>query len=303
MKFSVDPWDVEYGTSAELEAESAGTAVVDIELPAGEWRPLDAWAAAGAGVGSVLFVDGVRRIDARVWIDGDNPGICASYAAGAVRCDGRAEVVDIAVARGMFSTAATAADIVTRHATYPARMAGANDIAALMLAVHERMTDVEVGIAGRVDGADLVVIDGPLRARTHIDHAVGFIKSHAVRYLPEELHRVVGALGRGAADTGVHGGVDVEPALVVLAAAGAVGIAVVGRRAVRVLARSRTSGGDRAGEHDRRGAPAVRVRAAQGHPRRRRTCTRSAASNDICATGWVIRPCCFAAFSASAATA
>ena len=97
----------------------------------------------------------------------------------------------------MFSTAATAADIVTRHATYPARMAGSNDIAALMLAVHERMTDVEVGIAGRVDGADLVVIDGPLRARTHIDHAVGFIKSHAVRYLPEELHRVVGALAAG----------------------------------------------------------------------------------------------------------
>ncbi len=147
---------------------------------------------------TVLFVDGVRRIDARVWIDGDSPGICASYAAGAVRCDGRAEVVDIAVARGMFSTAATAADIVTANATYPARMAASNDIAGLMLAVHERMTDVEVGIAAAVDGADLVVIDGPLRGRAHIDHAIGFIKSHAVRYLPDELHRVVGTLAAGS---------------------------------------------------------------------------------------------------------
>jgi hypothetical protein len=195
VRFSVDPWDVEYGISSELEAESAGTVVVDIELPPGEWRGLDP--TPGAGAGTVLFVDGVRRIDARVWIDGDNPGICASYAAGAVCCDGRAEIVDIAVARGMFSTAPTAADIVTRHATYPARLAGSNDIASLMLAVHERMTEVEVGIAGKLDAADLVVIDGPLRARTHIDRAIGFIKSHAVRYLPEDLHRVVGALGAG----------------------------------------------------------------------------------------------------------
>ena len=196
MNFSVDPWDVEYGTSSELDAESAGTVNVDVEMPAGSWRAVDASATAALAE-TVLFVDGVRRIDARVWIDGDSPGICASYAAGAVRCDGRAEVVDIAVARGMFSTAATAADIVTRHAAYPARMAASNDIAGLMLAVHERMTDVEVGIAAKVDGADLVVIDGPLRGRAHIDHAIGFIKSHAVRYLPDELHRVVGTLAAG----------------------------------------------------------------------------------------------------------
>lgn len=194
MKFSVDPWDVEYGTSSELEAESAGTVAVDLELPADAWRPIDA---SPGRADTILFVDGVRRIDARVWIDGDNPGICASYAAGAVRCDGRASIVAIDVARGMFSTAPTAADIVTRHAAYPARMAGSSDIAGLMLAVHERMTDVEVALAGRVDGADLVVIDGPLRGRAHIERAVGFIKSHAVRYLPEELHRVVGTLGPG----------------------------------------------------------------------------------------------------------
>ena len=139
----------------------------------------------------------MRRIDARVWIDDDSPGICASYAAGAVRCDGRATITDIAVARGMFSTWASAADIVTTKAMYPARMAASADIAGLMLAVHQRMTDVEVSIASDVDGADLVVIDGPLRGRQHVTRAVGFIKSHAVRYLPEELHRLVGTLAAG----------------------------------------------------------------------------------------------------------
>ena len=194
MKFSVDPWDVEYGTSTELETESAGKVELGIELPPDEWRGLRA---PTGQVDTILFVDGVRRIDARVWIDGDHPGICASYAAGAVRCDGRAQVVEVAVDRGMFSTAPSAADIVTRHATYPARMAASSDIASLMLAVHERMTEVEVGIASKVDGAQLVVIDGPLRGRTHIDHAVGFIKSHAVRYLPDEQHALVGMLQPG----------------------------------------------------------------------------------------------------------
>ncbi len=197
MKFSVDPWDVEYGTSVELDdAVSAATINVEVEMPEGEWRPVDPLPGA-ASADCILFIDGVRRIDARVWIDDDSPGICASYAAGAVRCDRRATITDIAVARGMFSTSPSAADIVTTKAMYPARMAASADIAGLMLAVHQRMTDVEVSIASDVGGADLVVIDGPLRGRQHVTRAVGFIKSHAVRYLPEELHRLVGTLAAG----------------------------------------------------------------------------------------------------------
>ena len=78
---------------------------------------------------TVLFVDGVRRIDARVWIETERrrpPGICASFAAGAVCCDERAEIVAAEVARGVFSTAPTATDIVTSLATYPARMAASS---------------------------------------------------------------------------------------------------------------------------------------------------------------------------------
>ena len=47
----------------------------------------------------------------------------------------------------MFSAAPGATDISTELAAYPARMAAGTDIDALMLAVHERMTRTEVGIA------------------------------------------------------------------------------------------------------------------------------------------------------------
>lgn len=201
MKFSVDPWDVDYGASLgidEVEPSSAEVAV-DLERAAAEWSPIASVAEAGAG--RILFVDGVRRIDARVWIEeapGEaSPGICSSFAAGAVCCDGRAEVVAATVVRGVFSTAPTATDIETPLVTYPARMAASSDLAGLMLAVHERMTQTEIAIAdaARNDASvDLIVIDGPLRGRQHIEGAVGFVKSHAVAYLPPELHRIVGAL-------------------------------------------------------------------------------------------------------------
>jgi hypothetical protein len=151
----------------------------------------------------VLFVDGVRRIDARVWIeeDGDEqPGICSSYAAGAVACDGRAELVALIVERGVFSAAPTATDIETHFTTYPARMAPSPHLDELMRSVHERMARAEVAIAeeARRDASiDLVVIDGPLRGRQHIDRAVGFVKSHEVAYLPPDLHRMVGTLAPG----------------------------------------------------------------------------------------------------------
>ena len=56
-----------------------------------------------------------------------------------------------------------------------------------MYSVHERMTECEVhdrrsGTAAR--RRDLLVLDGPLRKRGHIPDAVGFVKTHHVRYLP-----------------------------------------------------------------------------------------------------------------------
>jgi hypothetical protein len=202
MRFRVDPWNVDYGTSLGIDDGEASSAqvVVDVERPADDWAPIAPPVDAGAE--RVLFVDGVRRIDARVWIedDGDevHPGICSSYAAGAVCCDGRAELTALIVERGVFSAAPSAQDIEARQATYPARMAAAPGLDQLMRAVHERMARAEVSIAeeARRDGSlELVVVDGPLRGRQHIERAIGFVKSHEVAYLPPELHRLVGVLG------------------------------------------------------------------------------------------------------------
>ena len=77
--------------------------------------------------GTVLFLDGVRRIDARIWVHGTrpqpSPGIAASFAAGLVSCDGAARIADVVVERGLFTAAAEATGITTRRASYPARIA------------------------------------------------------------------------------------------------------------------------------------------------------------------------------------
>jgi hypothetical protein len=209
MRFRVDPWSVEYGTSVEHELDPSDVAVnVEVERPAGEWDAIPP-SPATPRAETVLFVDGVRRVDARVWIGedgGEDPGICASYGAGVARCDlGRpAAIVHESVGRGVFSACREAADISTRHGDYTAHVAGDSSPESLWLALQERMTrrEVEAAEAARreVPGPDdaLVVVDGPLSGRQHVDGAVGVIKSHSVAYLPPDLHRVVGRLRAGA---------------------------------------------------------------------------------------------------------
>ena len=160
-----------------------------------------------------MFVDGVRRIDARVWIDdpaGTNSasiGLCASYAAGVVCCcAGRAHVVGTDVRRGLFTVAPEADDIPTPAGIYRAFRAAAKEdkplAVVLSSALQEQLAEAELdtatearrAIAGHV-GSDLLVVDGPLSGRTHLPRAVGFIKSHQTTYLPGELNAMVGGLG------------------------------------------------------------------------------------------------------------
>jgi hypothetical protein len=202
VRFTVDPWDPGYGTSVDAElGRSEQAPDVDVEVPSREWaprRPRDVVLPA-----SVVFIDGVRRIDARAWIEtakGDAlPGVFASYAAGAVRCDGAARVVAVSVGRGVFSPAPQLDDVVTRYGTFVACPTTDGSPEAINFAVHDRMTECEVLLAEEVRRScdELIVLDGPLRRRQHVPDAIGLVKTHHVRYLPDRLGPVVGALAPG----------------------------------------------------------------------------------------------------------
>jgi hypothetical protein len=203
MQFTVDPWDPAYGIANEVDSlePTAATVNPDVEVSKDKWAPLQP---PPGLVSSVIFVDGVRRVDARVWIDepsgSPRPAICASYAGGAVRCDGEARVGPVILRRGLFTSFGEAEPVLSSAGEFPVRQGAADTVEALSLALQEDMARAEqvaTEEACAQSAADLVVVDGPLRGRQHLSHAVGYIKTHHVAYLPAELHRVAGLLQPG----------------------------------------------------------------------------------------------------------
>jgi hypothetical protein len=203
VKFTVDPWDPAYGSSLEAAAQpSEANVVVDVEAPESRWAPIRPPASTVVPA-ELVFVDGVRRLEARTWVeepDGNAvAGIFASFAAGAVRCDGRAEIVDVAVGRGVYAPTTAVAEVDTNAGRFAARRTADAQPEALMYAVHEDMTETEVVVAERARrrGNELLLLDGPLRKRAHVPDAVGIVKSHYVHYLPPALDAMVATLGAG----------------------------------------------------------------------------------------------------------
>lgn len=202
MRFAVESWSPEYGAPVDADLEPT-TAAVDpeVEVRAADWAPVapDGTAAAGC----VRFVDGVRRIDARVWVlDGAgapaHPAVAASWAAGVVACDGpvaRAETCT--VRRALFSAAPDLAAVVTASAHYGSRGLDPPQAADLVAQVQQSMRALEVEVAQAAPAADLVVVDGPLREDHRQPGLVGYVKTHHTTYLPAELLAVVAALRPG----------------------------------------------------------------------------------------------------------
>ncbi len=164
-----------------------------------------------------MFVDGVRRVDARIWIAATDalgagsveehplPGVCASWAAGAVWCvDGRATIDPGAIEVGRTVAAPVPYGrfqaVRTPHVVYEpveARGAAPED---LWLAVQAEMGRSEVRVARvaaeRFPDA-LIVVDGPIGGREQLDGLVGLVKTHHVAYLSGRAAVTLGELRPG----------------------------------------------------------------------------------------------------------
>jgi hypothetical protein len=210
MRVHVDAWDPAYGSGLVPGDSTESTAELDtgVEVPATDWRafgpPADV-----APPSTVLLVDGVRRLDARLWVVDDEEtvhmGLAASYAAGVVRCDlrrGAAEVAGARVERGLFSAATAPAEMAAGTVRYRLWTVKRGEPTDLELGVQRRLQNLEVAVAtgareqSTVDD-DLLVVDGPLRGRAHLPRSLGYVKTHRVEYLPRALSTVVGRMAAG----------------------------------------------------------------------------------------------------------
>lgn len=198
----VEAWDPEYGASFQPNELAPSKAQIDpsIELPAGKWRPLRP-DRQGPIAGSVAFIDGVRRIDAMVWIQEEKEvtrmGLCASYAAGVVATGARAEVRNVTVRRGLFTSASGLSPLYTDAGPYGVERTKGASLPELTTDLQERLRELEAEVAAAVSNVDLLVVDGPLS--THHIHSsrIGYIKSHRVTYLDTPLERTVHQLSAG----------------------------------------------------------------------------------------------------------
>lgn len=212
MKLSVDPWDPAYGTSLDAGPEEPAAEVdTGVEVAADRWAPVGP----DPGVAhpeAVLFVDGVRRVDAQVWVGGTDgaasPGLCASYAAGVVCCcaEGAHLEPGVIVRRGMFTTAPDAPDVETTAGAYRGTSTPDRpDVAPmqlLSLALQRDLAEAELVAAGNAragepDRDDLLVVDGPVRGRQELPRVIGVVKTHHSDYLPPERAAVVPRLAAG----------------------------------------------------------------------------------------------------------
>lgn len=199
----VEGWSPEYGASVDLSEERTAASPVDTSVEvAGAWNPIDG---VDDGVESIAFVDGVRRVDARLTLDdpsdGPIPGLCGSFGVGATEWDRTAP-------RSSFRDQMIGRVAVMGHGvvppfpdvpglTYAVEAVHSDDPGALVAAFHQRMRDAEASLANRIAAeGTFVVADGPIND-LGAQPVVGFVKSHRVTYLAAPMSATIGRLRAG----------------------------------------------------------------------------------------------------------
>jgi hypothetical protein len=210
MRISVEQWAPEYGAGLDLGSPdelSVEKVQVDCEQAPEAWEPVapDPTLKPGA---PVAFVDGTRRVDARIYVSDNGsapiPGVAGSIGVGAVVCSNgerkRAEINEIRVTRHLVVGEGTAVDLAAAGGLdYRSMPVPWTEMDRLVDALHSEMQNAETRLSRELanDGY-LVINDGPLAVfDPGPQQIIGYIKAHARRYLPPEQETVLGRLGYG----------------------------------------------------------------------------------------------------------
>lgn len=201
----VDPWDPEYGTSLELDPIEDLPQAVELDIEPTSWLPVSPPLI--DELPCCAFVDGVRRIDVRLFAEDDGstaPALAGSWAVGAAWSTRPPNVGEIVVGRSLVVGGGLVHhDLIPRIGTDVLRYVfiGVQGRTPLdpITGLQNVMREAEAALARRIflgGDADLLVLDGPL---TYFADGpiVGMIKRQSRSYLPDERAAILGALGAG----------------------------------------------------------------------------------------------------------
>jgi hypothetical protein len=209
MRIAVEAWSPEYGSGFELgEPDEVSVEKVETGCELQEWTAITP-ASAPPPHQPIAFVDGTRRIDARVFVmNGDGaatPGVAGTVGVGAVLCETngngrRARCAEIQISRllavgdGLSQGLSAGPGLEYQGLPVPGQSTD-----RLVDEVHNSMRAREAQVAQTLADRDhLVFADGPLAVVAPGPRSIiGFIKAHARRYLPPDKEAVLAHLGCG----------------------------------------------------------------------------------------------------------
>jgi hypothetical protein len=198
----VEGWSPEYGAPLDAAELAPAEGTVDDSVEGVDWAPLDGH---DDDCMRIAFVDGVRRIDARLTVDdpvaGPIPGLCGTIAIGAVIWDRvavRSTVTGERVQRWAVLAGGRAErfPVVDLTPPYETITIATRDGDALVHALQSTMRSAEASLATSLAVDRCVFADGPLH-ELGPHEVVGVIKSHRVTYLEPARNAVIAALAAG----------------------------------------------------------------------------------------------------------
>jgi uncharacterized protein len=199
----VEGWDPEYGTPFDQdEALAPAEGSVDPTVERTDWEPIEG---IDDGVDRVAFVDGVRRIDARLTLDdpiaGPTPGLVGTFAVGATVWDRparRSTVEAVRIERWAVLVGGRSEQMppVALDPGVGTATCASDDPGQLIKELHTKMRRAEGEVAAALALDGFVIADGPLNDLT-AQPTVGHIKSHRVTYLEPEHNAVIAQLAPG----------------------------------------------------------------------------------------------------------